>query len=388
MVRSELMRQAICEARIQPAKAKTKGRPICFAVRRGELVNACLEPGFAKDSRPHNYTYPTREFEALVFNDTSNAATEMSYAMLPEFFSSFAKTRFFTSWLRIRQRINASPNIQEKDFRTLEVPVPSLHIQKALVSELEAARAKRNKLLAEANRLLGSMDGLVKQRLCLSDPPTKTPNGYGVRLIQLRGSPSISAARFHPERIHALKSVQAIPHAPLGSLVSFERRKSHTSDARYVGLASVSSHTGQFLGVDEITADMRFAFDTGDILYGRLRPYLNKCWLANFSGECSTEFFVMRVLDKKKIMPAYLSLVMRTQVVSIQTKYIMTGSALPRLSQEDAENLLIPIAEMEIQQRLITETSALQLEAERLSAQAELIWQKACESFEHQLTGA
>lgn len=36
------------------------------------------------------------------------------------------------------------------------------------------------------------------------------------------------------------------------------------------------------------------AFQEGEVLYGRLRPYLNKVWKATFSGACSGELLVLR----------------------------------------------------------------------------------------------
>ena len=36
-------------------------------------------------------------------------------------------------------------------------------------------------------------------------------------------------------------------------------------------------------------------FYRGDILYGYLRPYLNKVWIAEFDGLCSVDQYVYRV---------------------------------------------------------------------------------------------
>ena len=38
-------------------------------------------------------------------------------------------------------------------------------------------------------------------------------------------------------------------------------------------------------------------FSRGDLLYGRLRPYLNKVWVADFDGLCSGEFLVFSSRD-------------------------------------------------------------------------------------------
>ena len=38
-----------------------------------------------------------------------------------------------------------------------------------------------------------------------------------------------------------------------------------------------------------------FHFSIGDVLFARLRPYLNKVYRAEADGVCSTEFHVIRV---------------------------------------------------------------------------------------------
>jgi len=64
----------------------------------------------------------------------------------------------------------------------------------------------------------------------------------------------------------------------------------------YVGLEHIESQTMRLLGhgyAREIrSSSMRFL--KGDVLYGKMRPYLNKVWVADFDGLCSAEFLVFR----------------------------------------------------------------------------------------------
>ncbi|PPE65411.1 hypothetical protein C1704_14240 [Caldimonas caldifontis] len=184
----------------------------------------------------------------------------------------------------------------------------------------------------------------------------------------------------------ALRSIQSLPHAPLGALVNFERLLvASPGTARYIGLASVASHTGQLTEAAETATGACFAFQADDVLYGRLRPYLNKVWLATFGGVCSTEFHVMRVRDGSKLLPAYLAVVLRTKLIVAQTKHMMTGNTHPRLANEDVVNLLIPLADPSTQQTIVDEVASRQAQALRLHAHAEIVWRNARERFEQQL---
>ena len=64
---------------------------------------------------------------------------------------------------------------------------------------------------------------------------------------------------------------------------------------RFVGLKHVAAHTTRLLGADDATSvgTTAKAFRAGDVLYGRLRSYLNKVCQPNFDGLCSGEFIVL-----------------------------------------------------------------------------------------------
>lgn len=65
-------------------------------------------------------------------------------------------------------------------------------------------------------------------------------------------------------------------------------------DMRYVGLGQIESQTMRLIGHKYARAvrSSSIRFSEGYVLYGRLRPYLNKVWVAEFDGICSAEFIV------------------------------------------------------------------------------------------------
>lgn len=84
----------------------------------------------------------------------------------------------------------------------------------------------------------------------------------------------------------------------LGQLIVPRRQKllpSMHPELPYVGLEHVEAHTTRLLGTTA-AEEMRSSanrFYAGDVLYSRLRPYLNKVWHADRDGLCSSEFIVM-----------------------------------------------------------------------------------------------
>ena len=65
--------------------------------------------------------------------------------------------------------------------------------------------------------------------------------------------------------------------------------------AKFIGMQHIEAHTMRLLGT--VSADSMKstsnAFRSGDVLYGRLRPYLNKVCRSDFEGLCSGELIVI-----------------------------------------------------------------------------------------------
>ena len=100
-------------------------------------------------------------------------------------------------------------------------------------------------------------------------------------------------------------------------------------ERRCVELEHISSETGLLLGYFS-TNDLRSqksVFRKGDVLFGKLRPYLKKFWLASFDGVCSTELWVLKA--SPKIHSGWLYwLVQTNQIVDAANK--STGTKMPR----------------------------------------------------------
>ncbi|MBE9227991.1 restriction endonuclease subunit S [Phormidium sp. LEGE 05292] len=124
----------------------------------------------------------------------------------------------------------------------------------------------------------------------------------------------------------------------------------------YVGLENVQSMTGDLIDFHpKYGKNIRSrskVFKRGDILYGRLRPYLNKVFLADefvYEGICSGEFYVLKP-DLEKVLPNFLRATLVSQYVQQYVQNLQTGSALPRLQIQDFLEIEIPLPPIEVQQ--------------------------------------
>lgn len=76
--------------------------------------------------------------------------------------------------------------------------------------------------------------------------------------------------------------------------------KAVASHTQLVELEHVESGSGRIVSVSTASAavSLKSVFREGDVLFGKLRSYLRKYWLADSPGLCSTEIWVLRAKGK------------------------------------------------------------------------------------------
>lgn len=116
----------------------------------------------------------------------------------------------------------------------------------------------------------------------------------------------------------------------LGEVTEYEKIPNKRNDLPYVGLEDIESNTGVFLGTLEVqqVKSATFFFNDKHVLYGRLRPYLNKVLLPNFSGHCSTEIFPIKVSPEIDRRFLFYWLISESTVKKIDATW--TGARMPR----------------------------------------------------------
>ena len=95
----------------------------------------------------------------------------------------------------------------------------------------------------------------------------------------------------------------------------------------------------------------RHFFTKNQILYSKLRTYLNKVLIAPRNGYCTTE--IIPISPKIGILPEYLNLVLRSPYFQDYAAQCGYGVKMPRLGTSDALRALIPIPPYKEQQRII-----------------------------------
>lgn len=130
--------------------------------------------------------------------------------------------------------------------------------------------------------------------------------------------------------------------ADLADLIGTQVDPRDQPDALYLGLEHVGS--SRFIRIGGgIAADVqssKFTFKKGDVLYGKLRPYLDKAVLAEQDGVCTTELLVLRA--KEGIDPLFLIGVVHCRDFIEHAISGTTGSQHPRTSWRRISEFELP----------------------------------------------
>lgn len=189
----------------------------------------------------------------------------------------------------------------------VEIPLPPISEQRRLVERLnnqflftDTARRAAEERLAAAEALSSAMLG---------------------EIFDLEASPSWRKVRLaevlvrHNEVIHP--GDREVGEAPFVGLEHIESNTGHRIGATTIELGALSGRKPTFL--------------RGQIVYGYLRPYLNKVWIAEFDGCSSVDQFAFEV--KHEIADVdFVAAFMRSRVFLRRAQGVTTTGQLPRIS--------------------------------------------------------
>ncbi|MFA6428176.1 MAG: N-6 DNA methylase [Candidatus Buchananbacteria bacterium] len=134
--------------------------------------------------------------------------------------------------------------------------------------------------------------------------------------------------------------------------------KKHSDKVEYIGLENIESNSGRIVGntsVDVKTIkSIKNRFESGDILYGKLRPNLNKVWLADNSGICSTDILVLRKKNND-LSNKFYSCYFRTDKFNTEVLKGLKGAQLPRISFDFLSKIKIPLPDLETQENIASQ---------------------------------
>lgn len=133
-------------------------------------------------------------------------------------------------------------------------------------------------------------------------------------------------------------------------VVTLRNEKTKLKD-NYIGLENIISWDAKYIPSDIEPEGTNAVFKSGDILFGKLRPYLAKGFIPNYSGVCSTEFLVMAA--KKTCLNKFLLYTFLSPKYIGDIKNKVKGVKMPRTSWYEFSSMEIEIPSIKKQEQIV-----------------------------------
>ena len=130
----------------------------------------------------------------------------------------------------------------------------------------------------------------------------------------------------------------------------------------YIGLENIESNTGKVISDSPTNgseiSSTKVSFKKGMVLYGKLRPYLNKVVVAKIDGIATTEIIPFECSDA--ISPDFLAYYLRSQYFVDLAMNNCSGARMPRATTKLFTQIAkVPITSITEQKRIVEKLDAL-----------------------------
>ncbi|MFJ2976401.1 restriction endonuclease subunit S [Kluyvera sp. NPDC087067] len=280
----------------------------------------------------NNFVISLRSFEGGIEHSKYQGCVSPAYTVLKNikeiefsFYRYLLKSAPYVSALQAStDSLRDGKSINYEQFGAIALPYPCLQEQSIIAHFLDYKTAKIDNLIEKQQQLIELLK--EKRQAVISHAVTKGLNPD----VMMKDS-GVEWLGTIPENCTLTK---------LKYIVRLEVNKTTENNSPYIGMENISSGTGCFINKDEIIPEgISSSFFENDILFGKLRPYLAKCWLATFSGVCSSEFLVLRTSN---IDPKFLNYYLLTNEFIKQVDSSTYGTKMPRANWEFISQLPVP----------------------------------------------
>jgi type I restriction enzyme S subunit len=226
------------------------------------------------------------------------------------------------------------PAISEGEVREIRVALPSAPEQTAIVRFLDwAERRIRRYIRAKQNliKLLEEYKQVLIHRAVTGQIDVRTGRPYPA--YKDSGIEWLGKVPAHWD-VRRLKT--AVYHIN-------EQTSTKNDEDLCIALEHVESWTGRLLvasGEAQFDSQVK-RFQAGDVLFGKLRPYLAKVVRPKQSGVCVGEFFVLRA--RPVVAPHYLEVVLRSAPAIDFVNSSTYGAKMPRADWTFVGAMLFPL---------------------------------------------
>lgn len=301
--------------------------------------------------------------------------------VLPKFVFAFAQTPYFHEWVTAVRRAAGQPNINAQEYSDIEIPLPSLPVQRKLVAELDAAYAEKRAADRHAAALLESIDDMVMDELGIARvPPRDDSLSARIFMTPLREMVGgrLDADYYDPYFLRNIERMGFVDIRALEEIATFSHDQwdqrmwigESVQTFPYVEIGSVAVSEGEIGDIEDVEIAVapsraKMIVRRGDLLVSLTRPTRRAIAFSPVDAIASTGFAVIRRCSDD-VLPAYLLVVLRSKLCTLQFDQRSTGGNYPAITEDQLQLCKIPVPPMTIQQRIARRANEIKAKAKRL----------------------
>lgn len=214
------------------------------------------------------------------------------------------------------------PNVTRDDLNNLKICLPPVDEQQKIAD------------------ILSTVDEQIEQTDALIEKTQQLKKGLVQRLL----TKGIGHTEFKQTEVGKIPVTWVISRIDKICNVRTEKfNPVATKNQAYLGLEHFEQATGRILGIGSSidTTSTKTVFKKGDTLFGKLRPYLRKYWIAEFDGVCATE--ILPLVPLKGVSENYLFYVIQQDKFIDYTVQGSFGTKMPRTSWNEIRQYMFPL---------------------------------------------
>jgi restriction endonuclease S subunit len=340
-------------------------------------------------------------------NITSHlAAIRPSARILPDFLSGYLKSNLGNKQIYRWGNKSTRPELNTEEVRQILVPLPSSEVQRALVAEIEVSRQTRKQKLAQADKLLSSLDTYLLDQLGLSAPEESDRPVFAIRVDQIK---SRLDSYSNQPRFRKLFQLLQSHQFPVTQLASISTDIFSGITPKSGGDAYTEELSGiPFIRSGEITKDGRVTessailikpeiheglmrrsqLQQGDLLIAIVGATIGSVGVYDRSTPANINQAIAAVrLDRSRVLPDFARWFLSSPIGQAILDYLKRPVARANINLEEIGEIPILIPPLDIQRSVVEQVDNARLEMRRLRQEAETEWEAAKTHFERQLLG-
>ena len=271
--------------------------------------------------------------------------------------------------------------LKPKKFLSLKIKLPDINLQKEIAKkinnvydEIELLKVTNEENYELISKLRQSILQEAVQGKLVPQDPNDEPASVLLERIKEEKERLIKEGKIKTEKPLPPISEDEIPYelpkgwewVRLGEVTNYaynETLKPDEIDEEewVLELEDIEKDTSRLIQVirnkDRKSKSNKNRFYKGDVLYGKLRPYLKKVLVAPEDGVCSTEIIPFRGYGN--IESRYIMYIMKSPYIDKIVNSITHGMNMPRLGTKNALELLIPLPPINEQKRIVEKVDQL-----------------------------